>query len=443
MKIAHLRVLGLVVVMVWGVGLAAGQDRDRRFDREHDDRDPYAEEERVAEEAGGANFFQRITGLMNGMRSLGPWEEQYGYIADATTNIYEQRGWDTDTDQFSLQMMQEVGAIPPWQAQDRLNAMVGMISERYSLDDEQAAHLQQLVIRESNDMFREHSGRILGYAMEAIQTRAMGEPFTKEQVARWTKMAQPVMQDGQRRLATASRELMEKLEPEQRVLLEQDLKITQARQQEMIAESQRWARGEWSPSDWGMQDDPIQSLAIETDEAAQVAANMGQPGQATNNVAARAPTPAQAARPTPRATPTRTNRQQPTARATARQARQAAAQDARANARNVQRAPGKPDEWAQYTENFIKQHQLNDDQSATAWRIYTAMKQRGDAVSGRFGPQIESLRERETDTNREQTQTLIRRYEQQESQQLERLFDALKQRLTRLLTAEQRAAAEK
>ena len=41
---------------------------------------------------------------------------------------------------------------------------------------------------------------MLQYSLEAIRTRAAGEPFTPEQVARWVTLARPVMEDAQQRV---------------------------------------------------------------------------------------------------------------------------------------------------------------------------------------------------------------------------------------------------
>ena len=95
--------------------------------------------------------------------------------------------------------------------------------DRYVLNEKQERLLRRIMLRENNALFARHSDRIMGYALEAMQTRAAGEPFTPEQVQRWVELAEPVFQDGRRSIVKAAGEFEAVLEPEQKELLQADL----------------------------------------------------------------------------------------------------------------------------------------------------------------------------------------------------------------------------
>jgi hypothetical protein len=327
--------------------------------------------------------------------------------------VFERNNWDSESDLFALEMVREVGRIPPWAIQERYDKAMEMVGDRYLLDDEQMASLQDKVIRLNVELFSRHSDRILQYAMEAIQTRAAGEPFTPEQVARWVELAEPVFNDARRSFNAGAEEFMAELDPEQRELVRRDLAATNRRMADVERLGQKWKRGEWDPHDWGLEDDPIQSqaeFAAETPGAKLPSVDSG---------------------------------------AAQREAREGSHEEAIAREEPRASEPAEPagppkddDAWAKYVRAFIRKYHLNDEQRQRAWLVYRDAKGRDDVFEGRFQRRLAALRERMSSADDEKTQAALSKLTEQRRRERDRLFGQLKRRLERLPTRAQRKNAE-
>jgi hypothetical protein len=260
------------------------------------------------------------------------------------------------------------------------------------------------------DLFSRHADRIMEYATEAILTRAADEPFTPEQVARWVELAEPVMKDARQSVNEAAKVFMEKLDPEQRELLQRDLAAADGRMLDIEHMAQKWKRGEWEPRDWGMEEDPIQM--------------QGMPAAASpiaNEPSVRHEESEGSVQPAPHETP------EPNP------------------ARDEQVAstilPKADDEWARYVRAFIRKYHLNHEQQQRAWLIYHDAKERDDVFERRFKRQTEALRSQATDAKSERAQAALRERTERHQLERERLFNQLKRRLQRLPTRAQRKNA--
>lgn len=361
--------------------------------------------------AGRAAFWQNVEKLVAATRQLGNWDSQYQLMMDSVERVYARNGWSSEADQFSLSLVRDVNAIPPWSPQERFDKLVEALSDRYLLDPGQEQMLRRTLFRESVAIFATHSDRILQYAGEAIQTRVAGQPFTPEQVARWAQLAEPVFLDARQRVNSSAERLAAALEPEQQALLQADLAALNRRADGIDQMAERWARGEWQASDWGLENDPIQSGAAQAgkpgDAAAAAAAaageKLGAPG---------APTPAGAA-------PVKAHGQ----------AGAAAAED--------------NDPWAQYVRRFIQTYRLDDSQQASAWKIYRDVRSRAERYRKRFDEQSAAAARRKVpNVNGQATQPAASPAETELSAALGRLFDQLQRRLDRLPTRAQRRNAQ-
>jgi len=350
--------------------------------------------------------------LMRAARSLGDWQEHYGYLLDATERIFERSGWNSESDLFTLEMVREVGQIPPWRMQERYDKAMQMVADRYLLDERQMASLQQRVVQLNMDLFARHSDRIMQYALEAIETRAAGAPFTPEQVARWTALAEPVFIDARRTVNEAARDFMQELDPEQRELLERDLAAANRRMGDVERMAQKWKRGAWEPQDWGLEADPIQGQAMAGPAAPPqpgAGGGAGPGGEATGQ-----PAPG---------------------------VQQAPPADA-ARRRPAGGAPTADDEWARYVRAFIRKYHLNDEQQQRAWLIYKDAKERDETFERRFQRQSASLRGSDNAGPTEGDHAASQELSERRRRERERIFDQLKLRLERLPTRAQRRDAE-
>ncbi len=343
--------------------------------------------------------------LIRATRKLKNWDEQYESIIEASEKMFARNGWDSESDLFALDMIREVGRIPPWKTQERFDAAMRMIGDRYLLDEGQMATVQNEVFRINLALFSKHADRILEYATEAIETRAAGKPFTPEQIARWTQLAEPVLRDARKEINASVEDLMEELDPEQQELVRRDLAAADRRMDDIERAAQRWKRGQWDPSDWGMEDDPIQNPQA--------------------------------------AVASRAQREAPNAAAAAARARAgsgSAADAAAARSRRAAASAPADDAWARYVREFIRRYKLNDEQQQRAWLYYADAKQRDAFAQRRLERIVGSMRER-VGSDRQRLEVALRKPRARRQEDAARLFERLKKRLDRLPTRAQRRAA--
>jgi hypothetical protein len=385
-------------------GLLLGQIAAWGQDAEEPNQPPPSPADRLRE------LQEKALRLIRATQELGNWDEHYEYMLDAAERVFERNGWESESDLFTLEMIREVGQIPPWAFQERYERAMQMVGDRYLLDEEQMASLQNRVIKMNVDLFSRHSDRIMQYAMEAVQTRAAGEPFTPEQVARWTQLAEPVFQDARRSVNAAAKEFMEELDPEQRELLQRDLDAGNRRMADVERLGQKWKRGQWDPHDWGLEDDPIQNPE--------------------GVVAATPPTNAEA-RAEPRGAGAEvgpTGATEPEPRPSERQ--------------RLISQPKDDDPWAKYVRAFIRKYHLNDEQQQRAWLVYRDAKDRDEVFERRFQRQLEALRGTAGSSDNERIRAALLERTEKHRTERDRLFGQLKRRLERLPTRAQRKNAE-
>jgi len=389
----------------------------------------------ASREPGMGDLYRQMQGLVESTRKFTNWDEQYDYMIDAAERIYERNEWFSEPDLFSLDLAREVAAIPPWEFERRFEAFSDQIGARYLLDEGQMATLQSTLLREAMGMFQRNGRRIMEYAPEIIETRASGRPFTAEQVARWSRLGQPVLEDATKTFNRATRDFMQELDPEQRELVQADLDAANNRVQVVERMSREWARGEWDPAQWGLEDDPIQNglgLADAADEPDATAAAARaydearvvrgapprdgalaeeEPGAGSNDNHGGAG----AARPGATPLPTR----EPSAGAAAAEAN---------------------DPWAPYVRAFIAKFHLNEPQRQKAWMFHKDALKRADAAERRR----ERLAQDAAKKYAEQAETraaAVAEADKQLASDKTRLFDHLRSRLERLPTRAQRRSA--
>lgn len=380
--------------------------------------------------ADRAAMFERVQKIVGSMRSLGNWDDQYGMMMDSMERVYERQGWNSDSDRFSLDLVKTVESIPPWSVQERFDTTVRTLSDRYLLDEEQERSLRSRLLRLSNETFSKHSGRIMEYAVEAIQTRASGQPFTPEMVQRWATLAEPVFLDVRERLSVAAKEMAQELDPEQRAILEQDMIATQRRLSKVAEMGEGWKRGEWSAEQWGMEDDPIQNgaglgaAAGSADPAATAKPATvnprtieAAPAPGTEPPAGEQPEEGQDAQPTdPAATPAQ--QQQPN------------------QPRYAPPVQLTNDPWSNYVAAFIAKYSLTNDQTERAWQIFATVRTRRDEVQTKHDRRLAEVPAADAQS------PAVDRLRTQHNGSLQRLFEQLSRRLEALPTRAQREAAK-
>jgi len=190
-------------------------------------------------------------------QQLGDWSEQYELISDAIENIWTQNGWNNEADLWAKNTALEISKIPPWQFQERMQSFSDQISKRYSLDADQVNQFHNQINKEMFYMGMKYAPVGLKQAMEALDTRAQGKPFTPEQIARWVKESDPLIDDWQKDIKRITSEFKSSLTPQQQKILDRDLSSVDKRVHRFLELRLDWRDGKWRAEDWGLQNDPI------------------------------------------------------------------------------------------------------------------------------------------------------------------------------------------
>jgi len=186
------------------------------------------------------------------------WQAEACHIEQAIDNVWRENGWTDESDLFAQGLARDVSVIPPWEFMKRLNLVSTRVAERYGLSAQQSATLQAAILRRSTGFLARNARVIMSQTAEAVKTRSNGQPFSADQIARWMQEAQPLLEDAYKTTDQLVDDLKHVVPPEKRQLLEADLNGFEKRRRVGLEMAERWTRGEWRPTDWGMQDDPIQ-----------------------------------------------------------------------------------------------------------------------------------------------------------------------------------------
>jgi hypothetical protein len=199
--------------------------------------------------------------VMETTKAMG-WDRQYQFIDQATDQMFVQQGWNSEPDQFSRNVLREVGQIPPWQPRQREEAFMNAVQTRLSLSQDQRSMLNKDMQREGMMLAVRHFKEVLPVALEVAKTRAADEPFTAEQVQRWSSALQPIMDESLQTVERVSKKLEKTMTEEQRKKLRADMDALVKRHHDVEKLMVKWQKGEWSPKDWGLQNDPVHAAAM-------------------------------------------------------------------------------------------------------------------------------------------------------------------------------------
>jgi hypothetical protein len=337
------------------------------------------------------NQQQMFEEMLEQTRDLGPWERQAAVNAEATDLFFQRLGWTSEPDRFARQMMLEIDRVPPWRQQERMEIFLNSLQNRYQLSESQKSEFSARFQTETMKLTLKHFKDMAPIGLEIIKTRAANEPFTAEQVARWSNAVQPLMEEARQMIERIAREQMHTMTHEQRRIIEQDLQAFTRRHEDVTRLVQKWSKGEWDPTEWGLDNDPI--------HAAQVAEARSRRGAAVANSTA-------GKEPPPLALP-----------------------------------PVTPDDestWERFVREFCAMHGFDAMQTKAAGAILKEQSTRARNFLAANAMQIDalrrSLREAESPMRRGEIEQELKR----ELQPVADMFNELRVRLEDLMTAEQR-----
>lgn len=229
----------------------------------------------AGEPAVGGDLVRQFRETGDLLRQLGDWEHEADLGRNYFDNVWSENRWSSDADQFARRVGKAVVEIPPWNLQGRLEKFGDLIAERYQLDEGQRRVLAGAVQRELIGLTMRHAGTIFQQTREAVGARVRGEPFTAEQIARWTRESEPLMADARRGVERIAERLGKHLTPDQQKLLAADMKSYEKRKAFYERLRAEWADGRWKAEDWGLENDRVQRGT---------AGDPGAPGPTSENV---------------------------------------------------------------------------------------------------------------------------------------------------------------
>ncbi len=200
------------------------------------------------------------------IRKLGDWSAQADNIERFIDGMWEKNGWTDESDQFTKKVNQEVARIPPWNFTARVDKMTELVSQRYELDARQRLRFQSTLYREVFGLMITNADTITDQVREYVGGRIEGRPILAEDVQRWTRESEPLMADVQNRLDRITAEMSRNMKDKQREILDRDRKAIQRQLKFIEGRRAEWAKGKWSPEEWGMGDAPNQPDAAGGDQ---------------------------------------------------------------------------------------------------------------------------------------------------------------------------------
>jgi len=244
----NINILTAVVTSLLGVcGVVRAQDGE--------DGEIQEEQRKLIRSLGGEKL-KEAEDIVKTTKAMG-WDRQQQMMEQATDEMFRQNGWNSEPDQFARNLLRDVGQIPPWQARERQEIFLNGLQGRLSLTHDQRILLNNEMQRETMAMMGRHFKDIVPVVLEVAKTRASDQPFTPEQVQRWSTSLEPIMGDSLETVKKLTQRLERTMTEEQRRILKQDMDALLKRHRDVEKMVVKWKRGEWSPADWGLQNDPI------------------------------------------------------------------------------------------------------------------------------------------------------------------------------------------
>lgn len=355
----------------------------------------------------------QLNDLMEASKQLGEgqWDGHAQLEMRAMERVFDRQGWKSEEDRFAMQVVQRVNAIPPWNQADRQNAFLDALTERYKFNSDQRRQINRIMQRETMRFTINHFKDIAPIALDAIKTRASGQPYSAEQIAEWSKTLSPLAEQAREAFERSVRELSKDMTEEQKAVLKRDVSAVLRRHKAFASQMKDWEKGEWKPEDWGLDGDPIQSGAKENASSAKVASDASELDLA--------------------------------------RAREAAIKSAAEGNRSDGGRMGninadgrllQENEWERYVREFCDRHACTDPQRKSAQGVLRELLTRARDWRAANGQRIEEARAKLGKAQSADQQKPLREQLETMEKPLSNMFEELKRRLDALLTAEQRKA---
>ncbi len=285
------------------------------------------------------------------------------------------------------------------------------MSKFYGFDEDQLWNTRDVLKERFPQWMQENRGELQTLMNQYFEALLSGEPPTPDEVADWSDRALPLFEEFSQMVDTTAEDMREYMTDEQQVLLSGQLAAMQVGMGFMRQRLQTWREGgyDWE-SEWP------RSHEFKRREGARQKELEDEATRAAHEAMGIAPDGSEAAAVPGAAAPT--GERKPTSR------------------------PSAPrDDWTIYVENFIKRYELDAAQQGSARKVLNSLQEQRDRYLQRHVSDINAvegkLKAAQSADERAKVQAELDRL----NRPLERYFDQLKERLDRIPTRKQRAAA--
>lgn len=209
------------------------------------------------------NMFDQIRMLQEQAKSINDnWSIEAMRIKEAHNIMFQRNGWTSESDLFALNLINDISSYGPFDAQAREGAFMRGLESRYGFSQDQLGIVNDEMRNESMMFTMKHFDKLMPVALEAVQAKAAGEPFTPEMVARWSQQLSPVMDEALEGLERVRSKIEPTMDESQKEIMLKDMAAIQRRHDHIKTQVEKWKRGEWTPYDFGVENYPEYASVI-------------------------------------------------------------------------------------------------------------------------------------------------------------------------------------
>lgn len=302
-----------------------------------------------------------------------------------------------------------------------LERMGDDMADQYQFDDDQTVKATELMKQRIPDFIRQHADDIQDLYMSFFEAQMAGEPPSVEMVTEWAQRAMPILNEFRGMVTETAGQMGEFMNEDQRVKLEGEMAAFETGLTFVNNKLQGWSEGhydaatEWTPPGKQRRErDRAEQKALEAEVDAARDQRLAELGAANE---------AAAAMDKPDVQPVGSE------------------EKPRETAKTARKAPV-TDEWAAYTEEFIRKYQLDDAQSQRARLFLKDYQGRRDQYLTTKGDEVtrvtKDLKAAKTPEEKKAAQASYEKI----NGPVERMFSQFKDKLDTLPTSKQRRSAE-
>jgi hypothetical protein len=308
-----------------------------------------------------------------------------------------------------------------------LDRAVDDMSGHYDLDDDQAAHIADVLKERLPEWMNKNRKEITALMNQYIEALLDGEPPDPETVAEWSKRVQPLISGFQELVEDMSGEFSTVMTDDQRVQLEGELAAFNTGLSFVQKKIAVWADGGYDPeTEWPRNNSRFNEARRQERREMRNAMN-----QAREQASTEARTAYGVEEPQVEPAPAVANKTAESADAPARSGNQT-----RTTANRTKPAPR--DEWEVYVELFIRKYELREDQAAKAQQYLRTAQEERDNLLRRKSDELakieKRIREATTREDREKAQSDL----EKAKAPIERIFTRMENKLFGIPTTKQK-----